>query len=217
MVYYYYLQITAGLSHTCYHSHAACLAISEAPYIHFWNHTIHVHNKQPWRHNTIQPQSNISRKPLARFHSYSDTRPTTYLKTPLLSTISLQLHLLLASATYHANQSYHMLFPISYMPKIHLSHSIYTVNNTCLTANTLLFLNLHSSVPVAHSVPALTLLISTLSYSLPITLKNRISLELLDSCLSPFPLYRGTNALYMHHASSIGTTLHVKIHVQQYH
>ena len=53
-------------------------------------------------------------------------------------------------------------------------------------------LNPHCSSPIAHSVPALTLLISTLPYNLPTTLNKLIPLELLHSHLSPFPLYRGT-------------------------
>ena len=52
-------------------------------------------------------------------------------------------------------------------------------------------LNPHRSFPIAHSVPALTLLIS-LPNSLPTTLNKLMSLELLHSYLSPCPLYRGT-------------------------
>ena len=49
----------------------------------------------------------------------------------------------------------------------------------------------------AFSVPALSLLISTLPNSLPTTLNKLIPLELLHSHLLPFPLYR---ARYRHQA-----------------
>ena len=51
---------------------------------------------------------------------------------------------------------------------------------------------------IAHSVPALTLWIRTLPYSLPTTHNKIIHFESLHSFLSPFPLYRGT---YMYHIS----------------
>ena len=71
------------------------------------------------------------------------------------------------------------------------------ISHTCLTANTwsmhpLPCLNPHCYSPIAHSVPALTLLISTLPNGLPTTLNKLIPLELLHSHLSPAPLYRGT-------------------------
>ena len=53
-------------------------------------------------------------------------------------------------------------------------------------------LNPHCSSPIAHSVLALTLLISTLPNNLPTTLNKLIPLELLHSHSSPFPFYRGT-------------------------
>ena len=65
------------------------------PNIQLSNHTIHIYIKQPWRHNTALPQSNINRKPFIQIISHPDTRPTIY-----ISTIFLQLHTLLASATY---------------------------------------------------------------------------------------------------------------------
>ena len=84
-------------------------------------------------------------------------------------------------------------------------------NNTrlCLTANTcsmhgLPCLNTHCSSPIAQSVPALTLLMSTLPNRLLTTLNKLIPLELLHSHLSPFPLYRGTiqaprQSIYRYH------------------
>ena len=69
-------------------------------------------------------------------------------------------------------------------------------------------LNPHCSSPIAHSVPALTLLISTQPYNLLTTLNKLIPLEMLHSYLSPFPFYRGTI-----HAprQSIGTTPILKL------
>ena len=63
--------------------------------------------------------------------------------------------------------------------------------------------NPHCSSSIAHSVPALTLLISTLKNSLPTTLNKLIPLELLHSHLSPFILHRGT---IQAPRQSIGTT-----------
>ena len=77
-------------------------------------------------------------------------------------------------------------------------------SHTCLTANTwsmhpLPFLNPHCSSPISHSVPALTLLISTLTYCSPTTLNTLIPLKLLHSHLSQFHSYRPSfNNNYYH-------------------
>ena len=74
-------------------------------------------------------------------------------------------------------------------------------------------LNPHFSSPIAHSVRAVTLLISILPYNLPTTRNKLIPLWLLHSHLSPFPLFSGTI-----HAprQSLGATPINKTSVQQF-
>ena len=68
-------------------------------------------------------------------------------------------------------------------------------SHTCFTANTWSMHTLPCLKPlcysnISHSVPSLTLSISTLTYSLLTTLNKLIPLELLHSYLSLFLLYR---------------------------
>ena len=131
--------------------------------------------KQPWRHHTALSQSNINRKPLTHIISHSHHFPTLYIKTP-------HCFQQFSSNSIHSEQLPHTM-PIDSI--IWLFQSINAQNTsfpfaryfsqTCLTANTwsmhpLPCPNPHCSSPISHSVPALTILISTLPNNLPTTL-----------------------------------------------
>ena len=92
----------------------------------FTSHTTpSIHTLNNHGDSTLSCLINYNWKPLIHIHSYPDTGPTEQQNSALLSTISLQLLTLLASATYHDNQSYNMPLPTPQMSK-NLSHLIDT-------------------------------------------------------------------------------------------
>ena len=66
-----HLEITAGFSQSCHHSHAAVTAIPKHPSIHLSHplppYTVYI--AQPWWHYTILSLSNIYRNPLLLWHT----------------------------------------------------------------------------------------------------------------------------------------------------
>ena len=124
----YHLQITAGLSESLKPATIRAQQFKPFPKHHrsfTYRTTQSIYTLNNSTDITQPCLTNIFRKPHTHINSLPDTRSTIYIKIALHLTIFLQLHTLLASATCHADQSYHAPFP-NPTPKIHLSHSLDT-------------------------------------------------------------------------------------------
>ena len=161
---------------TLYIPHSFCLPhpLHILHHIQLSNQIIHIYIKQQWIYDSLVTIQHLPK--ITNSHHFPPEHTSYYLhkNSALLSPIFLQLHTLLASATCHAINSIICLFQIHKRPNQNTSLPFAKYfSHTCMTANSwsmhpLPCLNPHCSSPSAHSVPALTLLISTLSYRLPI-------------------------------------------------